>query len=293
MLVSRLAFEKVAREMLELPIGSKQYSREREKRVFRAAFGTSFEVCSELWSKLEPKKKISRRAQPKHLLWTLIYYKVNISEEMMIKIANCKSCDTFRDWVSKFTDGIADLEEVVIVWANRFNDWDGKCIALVTVDGTDVWMWEPSPRSRIWWSHKHNRAAMRYEIAQCIQTGDIVAINGPFPANLSDREIFDANLSLMLMPGECVEADNGYSGRIQIKTNAVGKDSITRKQKSVARGRHENVNRRLKIFKVMERWESTNTEKHGKIARAVAVIVQLSFENGARLYPVKYEVTYD
>ncbi|CAJ1951004.1 unnamed protein product [Cylindrotheca closterium] len=267
MLVSRLAFEKVAREMLELPIGSKQYSREREKRVFRAAFGTSFEVCSELWSKLEPKKKISRRAQPKHLLWTLIYY--------------------------KFTDGIADLEEVVIVWANRFNDWDGKCIALVTVDGTDVWMWEPSPRSRIWWSHKHNRAAMRYEIAQCIQTGDIVAINGPFPANLSDREIFDANLSLMLMPGECVEADNGYSGRIQIKTNAVGKDSITRKQKSVARGRHENVNRRLKIFKVMERWESTNTEKHGKIARAVAVIVQLSFENGARLYPVKYEVTYD
>jgi hypothetical protein len=56
--------------------------------------------------------------------------------------------------------------------------------------------------------------------------------------------------------------------------------------------RHENVNRRLKIFKVMERWESTNIEKHAKVARAVAVIVQLSFENGERLYPVKYEVTY-
>jgi len=42
----------------------------------------------------------------------------------------------------------------------------------------------------------------------------------------------------------------------------------------------------------MERWESTNIEKHAKVARAVAVIVQLSFENGERLYPVKYEVTY-
>jgi len=292
MRVSTRAFESVAREVLQLPVGSKQYSRNREHRVFRSAFGTSFRVCSELWCKLEPKKTISRRAKPKHLLWTLIYYKVNISEEMMIKIANCKSCDTFRDWVIKFTDAIAALEDDVIVWANRFNNWDGKTPALITLDGTDVWMQEPSPRSAIWWSHKFNHAAMRYEIAQCILTGDIVSIKGPFPANLSDRQIFDSNISLMLMPGECVEADNGYSGRIQIKVPGAGKDSATRKQKSVARGRHENVNRRLKIFKVMERWESTNIEKHAKVARAVAVIVQLSFENGERLYPVKYEVTY-
>ena len=43
----------------------------------------------------------------------------------------------------------------------------------------------------------------------------------------------------------------------------------------------------------MERFESTDIEKHGKIARAVAVIVQLSFENGERLYPVEYTVEYD
>ena len=89
--------------------------------MFRSAFGTSFWVCSELRSNLGPKKKISCRAKPKHLLWTLIYFKVNISEEMMIKIANCKSCDTFRNWVTKFTDGIAALEDDVIVWENRLN----------------------------------------------------------------------------------------------------------------------------------------------------------------------------
>ena len=211
----------------------------------------------------------------------------------MIKLAKCKSCDTFRDWVTKFTIAICGLEMEVIVWENRFKDWNPKQAALVTVDGTDVWIHEPLPRSRIWWSHKFNHAALRYEICQCIQTGDIVSISGPYPANMSDREIFDMGLSMWLMPGELVEADNGYSGRVQIQTPGQAISRLWKRQKSKARGRQENVNRRLKVFKIMEQFESTDIKKHGKIARAVAVIVQLSFENGERLYPVEYTVEYD
>jgi len=43
----------------------------------------------------------------------------------------------------------------------------------------------------------------------------------------------------------------------------------------------------------MEKFQSTDVAKPAKIARAVAVIVQPSFENGDRLYPVEYNVKYD
>jgi len=293
MIVSPHAFAQVAREMLRLPVGKMQYSQKRERREFRAAFGAGFVTIADVWKRLEPKKKVSSRAQPKHLLWTFMHFKVSTSESLMIKLAGCKSCDTFRNWVSKFTNAIAALESEVIVWENRFKDWDPKQQALITIDGTDVWFYEPSPRSRIWWSHKFNHAALRYEIGQCIKTGDIVWINGPFPANLSEEEIFDSGLSFELLPWELVEADNGYRGRVQIMTPGAGPTRLARRQKSQARARQENVNRRLKVFKIMERFESTDIEKHAKIARAVAVIVQLSFENGERLYPVNYDVKYN
>jgi len=293
MIVSPHAFAQIAREMLQLPVGDKQYSEKRERREFRAAFGSSFETISTLWTRLRPKERISNRAKPHHLLWTFIYFKVHTSEPLMCKIAQCKSCDTFRNWVKKFTYATAALESEVIVWANRFINWDPKSPATVSVDGTDTWIQEPWPRSRIWWSHKLNHAGLRYEICCCIQTGDIVSINGPFPGNMSDREIFDLGLSLQLMPGELVEADNGYNGRVQIQTAAQGPDRASKRQKSKVRGRQENVNRRLKVFKVMEKFQSTDVAKHAKIARAVAVIVQLSFENGDRLYPVEYNVKYD
>ena len=50
----------------------------------------------------------------------------------------------------------------------------------MTVDGTDVMIWEPTPFSKMWYSHKFHGAELRYEIGMCIQTGDIVWVNGPF-----------------------------------------------------------------------------------------------------------------
>jgi hypothetical protein len=218
---------------------------------------------------------------------------VNIDEPNMCRIVKCKSHDTFRNWVRRFVEGISELETEVINWGDRFKDWNGQTQALIAIDGTDVWIHEPSPRSAIWWSHKHNHAALKYEIAQCIQTGDIVSIKGPYPGNFSDRDIFDMGLSLMLMPGELVEADNGYTGRPQIMTPGIGKTSHARKEKSQVRGRLETVNGRLKVFKCMERWKSSNIERHATVAHAVAVIVQLSFQHGEELYKVPYNVIYD
>ena len=43
----------------------------------------------------------------------------------------------------------------------------------------------------------------------------------------------------------------------------------------------------------MKEWHSPNTAKHAVMARSVAVIVQLSFSLGDKLYDVDYNVNYD
>ena len=86
---------------------------------------------------------------------------------------------------------------------------------MMTVDGTDFWIPEPSPFDRKWFSHKFNHAALRYEMALCIQTGWIVWTNGPFCAGShSDVKIFRAGLKRELDLYECVEVDRGYVGEM-------------------------------------------------------------------------------
>jgi hypothetical protein len=195
--------------------------------------------------------------------------------------------------VKRFAEAIANLEGEVIVFENRFKNWDGRTQCLVCIDGTDVPIMEPGNRSSIWWSHKFNGPGIRYEVGTCIQTAEIVWFRGPFPCNFSDRDIFDTFLSEKLIPGEGVEADSGYSGRPQIFVPGVAQTSVERKQKSQVCGRHENVNGRLKVFGVMKRWDNHDTAKHALFARCVAIIVQLSFTLGEKLYDVEYTANYD
>lgn len=95
------------------------------------------------------------------------------------------------------------------------------------------------------------------------------------------------------MPGEGVEADSGYTGQVQIFTPGVAKTSVVRKQKLQICGCHENVNGCLKFFGVMKRWDNPDTGKHGLFARCVAIIVQLSFTLGEKMYNVPYTANYD
>jgi hypothetical protein len=71
-----------------------------------------------------------------------------------------------------------------------------------------------------------------------------------------------------------------------------------KKQKNDVRARHENVNSRLKIFNVLNvSFRHTNPremmmQKHGICFKAVAVVTQLKFEAGERLYDVHYDAIY-
>jgi hypothetical protein len=47
----------------------------------------------------------------------------------------------------------------------------------------------------------------------CIQTGDIVWVNGPFKeGKWNDIKLYRRILKEQLLPGEMVEADRGYRG---------------------------------------------------------------------------------
>jgi hypothetical protein len=61
----------------------------------------------------------------------------------------------------------------------------------VTVDETDFIIYEPTDLYTKWFSHKFNGPGIRYEVAISINGGQIVHIQGPYPAgNWPDIKIF-------------------------------------------------------------------------------------------------------
>ena len=96
-----------------------------------------------------------------------------------------------------------------------------------------------------WYSHKFKHAGVQYEVAVCIQTGDIVWIHGPFPCGRwPDIKIFRSRLIHKLASKEKVEADRGYRGeRSKVRTPDDYYSQVDRRAKRRARARHETVNK--------------------------------------------------
>lgn len=151
----------------------------------------------------------------------------------------------------------------------------------MTVDCTDCPIAEPVPFSSKWFSYKLKRAGLRYEVAVCIQTGDIVWINGPFKCGRwNDLMIFRRNLKAKLLPDEMVETDRGYQGDPSCRHAdiiASMADLIAKKRVAL---RHETVNSDLKKFECLKLVWSHDRHLHKFAFAAVAVLTQLKYENG-------------
>ena len=71
------------------------------------------------------------------------------------------------------------------------------------MDGIHIKIQEPSPFNQTWNSYKFVGAAIAYELASCIKTGDIVSFNGPFPAGgCPDINIFRNKIKKSFFPGK-------------------------------------------------------------------------------------------
>jgi hypothetical protein len=175
-------------------------------------------------------------------------------------------------------------------WEKRY-DKDNGSQCLVSVDGTDFEIQEPSPFSQKWFSHKFKGAGVRYEVAICIQTGEPVWINGPFPCgSWNDLRIARSALVDALDPGEYYLADGGYRDGNQWSVTPSGHHRFDDRQKSVVRARHETYNKRLKDWGALREVYRHKLGTHSQVFRAIANIVQIAISNGETLFEVEYNV---
>ncbi len=165
-----------------------------------------------------------------------------------------------------------------------------KCF--VSVDGTDLPIQEPTrPVDPRYYSHKINRAALRYEVAVGIGSGYIVWINGPFPAGeWCDLSIARRSLVHYLHKNEFYIADGGYRDGHQWSVTPSGsRSSYKNRQMGVVRSRHETINSRLKGWKILSAVFRHPLEKHSMSFRAVANIVQLGLQTDTPAFQVHYD----
>ena len=141
-------------------------------------------------------------------------------------------------------------------------------------------------------SHKYaGKSALRYELGIDILNGNLVWVEGPYPAGAwPDIKIFLNTLAGHLLPGERFEADNGYvghPGKIKCPNNDCNPERNLGMQ-SAARSRHETFNGRLKNWGILERTYHHDIKLHGTVFTACTVITQLCVANGEPLFEVEY-----
>lgn len=176
-----------------------------------------------------------------------------------------------------------------ILWSNRFND-DEYEQCLVTVDGVDFPIREPTGFDKKWYSHKSQGAGLRYELGVCIKTGDIVEFHGPFPCgSFPDLKIFCCAMKCKLGRGEHVIADRGYRGDMKVCTPYGPTSDRHLKMMNIARARHETINGRLKKWDILGMLYHHNKHKHHLVFRSVIVLEQVKIENGHSPFQVLYK----
>lgn len=284
-----------------------------EDRQFREFFGCGPAVTVKLWSLLMLHAMVPGSNVP-HMLWALMFMKMYSKETTLCALAGGIDAKTLREWTWPLISAIASLAPYVvstgavinrfklyinvltlclflcgqIVWENRLKgDTGNDC--MTSVDCTDFRI---PQYGRDFYSYKFNKSGLRYEVALCIKTGDIVWVNGPFaPGLYNDWQIFQEALQSHLGECERVEADDGYVGgapqHVKCPKSFANPKETEEMQKRV-RARHETVNKRFKQWGILEQQFRNDLSKHSDVFHAIAVITQLSIENGEPLFSVDY-----
>ncbi len=165
----------------------------------------------------------------------------------------------------------------------------------ITIDGIDFQI----PQKRIakkgiasFMSHEYvGKSALWYELGVDILTGNLVWIQGPYPAGkYTDIIICIKVLRSFLEPGERVEADEGYRGhpdKIKCPWNDMN-PAENRAVQGRVRVHHETLNGRLKTWGILSQVFSHHITLHSDVFRVCTVVTQLTIENGEPLFEVQY-----
>jgi DDE superfamily endonuclease len=170
---------------------------------------------------------------------------------------------------------------------------------IITVDGTDCAIWEPKhnnlPKDKRFFSHKKNRAAVKYLVALAIFSPHVVFIDGPFPAGqFNDIAAFRSRLKDKINKGKKVIADGGFPPNRQSTTEldmlVLPRQGYSSKDfanfKSRARARQEQFNSRLKFYDCLGGLFRHGVDKHKHAFEAVCVTLQYAMDLGEPIFDV-------
>lgn len=150
-------------------------------------------------------------------------------------------------------------------------------------DGVDM-RYANAQEIKKYWSHKFKKSALRYQVTTAVATGYIVYISCGHPAGrYPDISVFrDSGLKeLLLEEGEKTVADKGYRGEPEcIMLPDDGDDVDYQEEMAEIRARHETVNRRIKMWKSMDKPFRHKLVFHQKCFDAVVVLTQMMMESG-------------
>ena len=282
LVVSAAFFLELGNELIKR---RKQCAAKAAMSRFKANFGASPNTVHIIWCKIVNAMEIPAGGKHVHLLWALMFMKLYCADSVMASLVGGVHEQTFRKWSWWFIDAISYLQYSTILWRNRFEGDIGN-VALVSVDGTYFQIYQWMPFWKGWYSHKFKGPGVRYEVGLCIQTGKIIWIHGPFPCGRwPDLKIFRSAMKHQLSVGEKVVADKGYRGEPNHIVTPTGERSEPEQR---VRGRHGTVNRRFKQFGIMHRVFRHSVLKHQSAFGAVAVVTEVSIENGEPLFGVDY-----
>jgi hypothetical protein len=106
-----------------------------DEEICQSLIGTSYDVCSEIWNLIDPQKKDElKNAEPKHLFWVLLFLKTYCIEPVLRRVVGGVDAGTFRNWSRKFLKEVSDLKPRVIIFSNRFNQWNGTAICVISAE---------------------------------------------------------------------------------------------------------------------------------------------------------------
>ena len=145
---------------------------------------------------------------------------------------------------------------------------------------------------KLWYSHKIKRYGLRYEVVLSIRSGDIYWVNGPYKCGKwPDISIFCDSLLSHLGESERVEVDDGYIGEhpryIKCPAGFANPEETLFLQQRV-RNKQEIVKKRLKQLSMLKQRFRHDIPKYGDVFRTCTVLVQLSINDGDKLFHCGY-----
>ena len=139
-------------------------------------------------------------------------------------------------------------------------------------------------------SFKHKRAGLLYEIAMAIFEDRCVWISGPLPGGeTNDKGHFNRGLRQRIPQGKKFVGDSAYGSREDAHIGTWRRDEDPehlRLFKRRALARHEAFNGRMKRFKTLSTVFRSSVDGHKSAFYAIAVLCQYEMELGSPLFKV-------